>query len=53
MTVCTTDVALRHLVEDGLPVAVAQAAGDVERLVLKMVELEDERISFAAVHTGM
>ena len=49
MTVCTNDVALGDLVEHGVPVAVAQAFGDVEALVSHVVELEHNRIGLAAV----
>jgi hypothetical protein len=51
VTVCTNHVAGGDLVEHGLPVVVAQAAGDVEVLLPEMVELEDERIGLAAVST--
>jgi hypothetical protein len=50
MTVCTNDVARGDLVEDRLPVAVADAFGDVEALVSEVVELEHEWIRLAAVH---
>ncbi len=50
MTVCTNDVACGDLVEDRLPVAVADAFGDVETLVSEVVELEDEWIRLAAVN---
>jgi hypothetical protein len=49
MTVCTNDVALGNLVEDGRPGAVADALGDIEALELAMVELEDEWVGLAAV----
>lgn len=49
MTVCTNRVALCNLVEDRLPAAVTDAFGDVEPLVSKMVELEDQRIGLAAI----
>jgi hypothetical protein len=52
MTVCTNDVALGDLVEHDLPVAVAEAVGDVEALASEMVELEDQRIGLAAVDAG-
>jgi hypothetical protein len=49
MTVCTNDVALGNLVEDGLPVAVAETFGYAEALVPEVVELENQRIGLAAV----
>jgi hypothetical protein len=52
VTVCTNDVAGGDLVEHGLPVAVGKACGDAEVLVPEVVELEDERVAFAAVHAG-
>jgi len=51
MTVCTNHVADGDLVQDGLPVAVAQACGDVEVLGSEMVELEDEWVGLATVST--
>lgn len=50
MTVCTNDLALCHLVEDALPLAVSEACGDAEFLVAEMIELEDDRVGLAAVH---
>lgn len=52
MTVCTNDLALADLVEDRLPAAIADAFGDVEALVVEMVELEHERIGLASVDAG-
>ncbi len=49
MTVCTNDLASCNLVEDGLPGEVADALRDVEALVADMVELQDQRVSLAAV----
>jgi hypothetical protein len=49
MTVCTNDVALGDLGENGLPGAVAQALRDVEALLSEMVELEDERVGLSAI----
>ena len=49
MTVCTNHVALCNLVEDRLPAAITDAFGNVEPLVGKMVELEDQRIGLAAI----
>jgi hypothetical protein len=53
MTVCTNDVALGDLVEDRLPVAVAEALSDAEALIAQMVELEHQRIALAAVDAGV
>ena len=53
MTVCTNDVALGDLVEDGLPVAVTEALCDAEALVAQVVELEHQRIALAAVDAGV
>jgi hypothetical protein len=53
MTVCTNDVALGDLVEDCLPVPVADALADREALVPEVVELQDERIALAAVCAWM
>src|ERR1700742_4687789 len=53
MTVCTNDVALGDLVEDRLPVTVAEALSDAEALVAQVVELEHERIALAAVDAGV
>jgi hypothetical protein len=39
MTVCTNDVALRHLVEYRLPAVVAQTLRYTEALLRKMIEL--------------
>ena len=50
MTVCTNNLALCHLVEDALPLAVSETGSDAELLVAEMVELEDDRIGLAAVH---
>jgi hypothetical protein len=53
MTVCTNDVALGDLVEDCLPVPVADALADREALVPEVVELQDDRIALAAVCAWM
>ena len=53
VTVCTDDVALRHLVEHGLPVAVPEALSDAERLRAAVVEFQDHRIGLAAVDARM
>jgi hypothetical protein len=53
VTVCTNDLALCNLVEDVVPVAVADAVGDPELLVSEMIELEDDGIALAAVDAGM
>jgi hypothetical protein len=53
MTVCTNHVASGDLVQHGLPVAVAQALGDVEALVPNVVELQDERVALAAVEAWL
>ncbi len=52
MTVCTNHVAGGYLIENGLPVVVAEALGDIEVLVTEMVELEDERVGLSAVNAG-
>jgi hypothetical protein len=44
MTVRTNHVALSHLVEHALPVAVAEPLRDAEQLVALMVELEHHGI---------
>ena len=49
VTVCTNDVALGNLVEDGLPLAISEAFRDLEALVLSVVELEHDRIVLTAV----
>jgi hypothetical protein len=53
VTVCTNQLALCNLVEDVLPIAVADAIGNPELLVSKMIELEHDRIALAAVDAGM
>jgi hypothetical protein len=53
MTVCTNDLALCHLVEDALPLAISKTRRDAELLVAQMVELQDDRIGLAAVHARM
>jgi len=49
MAVRADDLALRDFVEPLTPVFVRQALGDLERLVLDVIELEDDGIRFAAV----
>jgi hypothetical protein len=49
MTVCTNDLALCHLVEDALPLAVSKSGGDAEFLLAEMVELEHDRVGLTAV----
>jgi hypothetical protein len=51
MTVCADDLAFRHLVEDSLQWSVEKPAGDAAELVAEMVELENQHVGFAAVHT--
>jgi hypothetical protein len=53
MTVCANHIALRNLVEDGLPAAPADASGDGELLFAEMIELEDDRIGLAAIDAWM
>jgi hypothetical protein len=50
MTVCTNDVALGHLVENALPCAISKPLSDAEFLVPKMIELEHDRVSLAAIN---
>jgi hypothetical protein len=49
MAVCANHIALRNLGKDRLPAPVTKTRGDVEALIAKVVELEDERIELAAV----
>jgi len=49
VTVCTNDLALCNLVEHALPISISKALGNVELLVSEMVELENDRVGFAAV----
>jgi hypothetical protein len=53
MTVCTNHLALCHLVEDALPIAVSYPLGNAELLVPEMVELEDHRVALSAIDAGM
>ena len=53
VTVCTNHLALCHLVEDALPIAVSNALRDAEFLVPQMVELQDDRVGLSAVDAGM
>jgi hypothetical protein len=50
VTICTNDLALGDLVEDGLPASPADARGDREFLVADVIELEDDRVGLAAVN---
>jgi hypothetical protein len=49
MTISTNHVALCDLVQHSLPAVVAKPLGDIEVLVPKVVELENERICLAAI----
>ena len=53
MTVCTNHLARVDLVEDRLPVAVAQRGRDAEVLMPEVVELEDQGVGLAAVGAWM
>jgi hypothetical protein len=53
MTVCTNDLALCHLVEDALPIAVPEPLSDPELLVPQVVELQHDRIALTAIDTRM
>lgn len=53
MAVRADDVAFGHLVDDRLPVADANSAGDGELLVAQMVEFQNDRIGFAAIDARM
>ena len=53
MTVCANDFALLDLGEDLGPRALAQASADIEILFPEVIELKDDRVAFAAVHTGV
>jgi hypothetical protein len=53
VTVCTYHVALGNLVEDAGPASIADAWRYIERLIALMVELQDERVVFAAVRARM
>jgi hypothetical protein len=53
VTVCTNHLALCYLVEDALPASVPEALSDAELFVSKMVELEHDRVAFAAIGAGM
>jgi len=52
MTVCTNDVALVDLGEDGRSAVIAKTLGDVEALVAEMIELKHEWIRLTAVCAG-
>ena len=49
MTVGAHDVALGDFRDERFPAAIAQSLGDVERLLLQVLELEHDRVRFAAV----
>lgn len=49
MTVCTNDVALCHLVQDALPLAVPEAGSNPECLISEMIELQHDRVGLAAI----
>lgn len=51
MAVRAHDVALRHLVEDGLPVPTSEALADAEPLVAEVIEFQNQRIRLPAVGT--
>jgi hypothetical protein len=53
MTVCTNDLALCHLVEDALPIAVSESIADSELLVPEVIELEHHRIALSAIDAGV
>jgi hypothetical protein len=53
MTVCTNDLALCHLVEDALPIAVSEPLADSELLVPQVVELQHDRVPLAAIDARM
>ena len=53
MAVCANNIALRYLVEDGLPAAPADACGDGKLLVTEVIKLENDRIGLAAVGARM
>lgn len=53
MAVGADHLAFRDLVKDAPPASVRQRLGHVERLVAKMVDLEDDRIALAAIDAGM
>ena len=51
MAVRADDFAFRDLAEHGRPAVVPDAIGHVELLGQKVVELENDRVCFATVHT--
>jgi hypothetical protein len=53
MAVGAHHFALRDLVGDRLPAAIAQARADIEELVAEVIELEHYRVGLAAVDTRM
>jgi hypothetical protein len=53
MAVRTDDLALLDLSEDALPTPVHEPLADVEYLVAKVVELEDDGIGLAAIRAGV
>jgi hypothetical protein len=52
VTVCTNDLALVDLAENGLPFVCSEARRDLEVLVGEMIELQHDRIGLAAVDAG-
>ena len=53
VTIRAHHLALLDLLEDALPTAVGQACPDVEELVAKVIELEDDGVRLAAVGARM
>jgi hypothetical protein len=51
MAVGADHLALRHLVENALPVSVRERLADVEQLVAEVIELQDDWILFTTVET--
>ena len=49
MTVCTNNIALGDFIKDDSPWPADESLRDVERLVLQVIELQDERIRLATV----
>jgi hypothetical protein len=50
MTVCTNNIALRHLFCERPPAPVAQTSRDAEGFVGSVVELKDDWVGLPAVH---
>jgi hypothetical protein len=53
MAVGADHLAFRDLVKDALPASVRQCLGHIERLIAKVVELEDHSVELAAIGAGM